>query len=54
MAKITVRVDESGALVEVEIEGHLEFPELIPTRRAEPLPPFKDEEFRAARDRVSG
>lgn len=44
---ITVRVDASGALLGVEVEGRSEPPELIETKAAEPVTPFGDEEYKA-------
>jgi len=44
---ITVRVDATGALVGVEVEGQSEPPELIETKAAQPVAPFGDEEYKA-------
>jgi len=44
--RVTVRVDEAGALLDVEIEGHPGHPELIETQQSEPTPPFGDEEYK--------
>lgn len=44
---ITVRVDATGALLGVEVEGQSEPPELIETRPAQPVAPFGDEEYKA-------
>jgi hypothetical protein len=44
---ITVRVDTTGALLGVEVEGQSEPPELIETKAAQPVAPFGDEEYKA-------
>jgi hypothetical protein len=44
---IKVRVDETGALLGVEVEGQSEPPELIETKPPNPVAPFGDEEFKA-------
>ena len=44
---ITVRVDEHGALLGVEIEGCPKQTELIETRQSQPTPSFGDEEYKA-------
>jgi hypothetical protein len=43
---ITVRVDEHGVLVDVDIEGHSKEPELIETKQSRPTPSFGDEEYK--------
>ncbi len=44
---VTVRVDETGALVGVEIPGQSEPTELVETQKSEPIPHFGDDEYRA-------
>ena len=44
---IKVRVDETGALLGVDVEGQSAPPELIETKAAQPVAPFGDEEFKA-------
>jgi len=44
---VTVRVDETGALVGVEIPGQSEPTELIETRKSEPMAHFGDDEYKA-------
>lgn len=44
---ITVRVDETGALVDVDVEGHEGPGELTAAKRSEPIAPFGDEEYQA-------
>jgi len=44
--KITVRIDETGALLDVEIEQHPKHTLLIETQRSEPTAPFGDEEYK--------
>lgn len=44
---VTVRVDESGALVGVEIPGHSEPTELLETQKSEPIAHFGDDEYRS-------
>ncbi len=44
---ITVRIDETGALVGVEIEGESEPTVLIETRKSEPMAHFGDDEYRS-------
>ncbi len=43
---ITVRIDGSGALLGVEVEGRSEPRELIETKPSEPTPSFGDEDNR--------
>ena len=43
---ITVRVDENGALLDVEVEGHPKQTKLIETKESEPTPSFGDEEYK--------
>jgi hypothetical protein len=43
---ITVRVDEHGTLLGVEIEGLPKQTELIETRQSQPTPSFGDEEYK--------
>lgn len=42
----TVRVDETGALVDVDVEGHPPPGELIETKQSAPIAPFGDEEYK--------
>ena len=44
---IIVRVAEDGTLIDVEIDGHARPTELVETQRAEPMPSFGDDEFKA-------
>ena len=44
---VTVRIDETGALVSVEIKGEPERTELIETQKSEPMTHFGDDEFKA-------
>jgi hypothetical protein len=44
---VTVRVDASGGLVGVEVEGDCEPSELIETQKSEPMAHFGDDEFRS-------
>jgi hypothetical protein len=43
---ITVRVDEHGALLDVDIEGRPKNPKLIETKESRPTPSFGDEEYK--------
>ncbi len=45
---VTVRLDERGALVSVEIEGHPPATEVGETQRSEPMAHFGDDEYKAA------
>ena len=44
---VTVRIDETGALVGVEIKGQSERAELVETQKSEPMAHFGDDEFKA-------
>lgn len=46
MPTITVRIDEHGALVDVDIEGHSTETALIETKQSRPTPSFGDEEYK--------
>jgi hypothetical protein len=46
MPVITVRVDEHGLLLDVDIEGHPTPTELIETKQSQPIAPFGDEEYK--------
>ena len=43
---ITVRVDEHGALLDVDLEGHSKQTEPIETKQSRPTPSFGDEEYK--------
>ena len=43
---ITVTLGEDGALIDVEVEGHVRPDELIETRPSEPVASFGDEEYK--------
>ena len=43
---ITVRVDEHGALLDVDIEGQVKQTELVETKQSRPTPSFGDEEYK--------
>ena len=44
---VTVRIDETGALVGVEIKGHAQPTELVETQKSEPIADFGDDEYKA-------
>jgi hypothetical protein len=44
---VTVRIDETGALVGVEVRGEHEPTEVIETQKSEPMPHFGDDEYRS-------
>lgn len=41
-AKVTIRVDASGALVDVDVDGHPRITELVEENEAAPTPSFGD------------
>jgi hypothetical protein len=44
---VRVRIDETGALIGVELEGQSQPTQLIETQKSEPMAHFGDDEFKA-------